>query len=95
MNTAKTSIFHIKTPEEKLEHREMVKQIVKSCMTSSCIVLGCIILFELFFYVNSIKHPKSFGDLLVWYQTGYITLFITSMICLVLCIFCWSNYEKI
>ena len=30
MNTAKTTIFHRKTPEEKLEHKEMVKQIVES-----------------------------------------------------------------
>ena len=94
MNTAKTTIFHRKTPEEKLEHKEMVKQIVKSCMTSSCIVLGCIILFELFFYVNSIKHPKSFRNLLVWYQGCYVTLLFSSIICLVLCIFCWCNYEK-
>ena len=94
MSTAYTSIFHIKTPEEKLEHREMVKQIVKSCMTSSCIVLGCIILFELFFYTNSIKHPKSFGNLLGWYQGCYLTLLFSSIICLILCIFCWCNYEK-
>lgn len=94
MNTAKTTIFHRKTPEEKLEHKEMVKQIVKSCMTSSCIVLGCIILFELFFYVNSIKHPKSFRNLLVWYQGCYVTLLFSSIICLILCIFCWCNYEK-
>ena len=66
MVMVKPDFLRKKTPQEKQEHREMVKQIVRSCLVSSAIVLVCIILFELFFYINSIQHPKSFGKLLVW-----------------------------
>ena len=88
------NLFRRKTEQEKQDHREMVKQIVKSCMVSSCIVLVFIILFELFFYFNSVEHPKSFGNLLGWYRTCYLVLLFASVIGLIMSVFCLCSYDK-
>lgn len=87
-------LFRTKTQQEKEEHREMQKQIVKSSLTSAAIVSFLVMLFELFFYVNSIRHPRSFGALGVWYRACYMTLLVSSAVGFLLVQYIRTHYEK-
>jgi len=88
------SLISNKSNQNSYDHNEMVKSIVKSCMNSTCVVLSCIIVFELFFYINSWIHPKGFRDLIIWYRACYLSLLIASIIGLILVIYSRRDYDR-
>ena len=73
---------------------ELVKSIVKSNLKSTSVVLLCIIVFELYFYINCWAHSARFGWIGPWYRACYLSLMIESIIGLVLVIYCNKNYDK-
>lgn len=75
-------------------HRELVKSIVKSCLKSTCVVLACIIVFELYFYINCWVHSARFGWIGSWYRTCYMSLLIASVVGLCLVIYCNKDYDN-
>lgn len=79
---------------DSTEHNEIVKDIVRSCLKSTCVVLSCIIVFELYFYFNCLNHAKRFGWIGPWYRACYLTLLIGSSIGLFLIIYCKKDYDN-
>lgn len=77
-----------------LSHDELVKSIVKSCLKSTCVVLSCIIVFELYFYINCWNHAKRFGWIGPYYRACYLSLLISSIIGLGMIIYCNKDYDK-
>lgn len=75
-------------------HDELVKSIVKSCLKSTCVVLSCIIVFELYFYINCWNHAARFGWIGPYYRACYLSLLIASAIGLCLIIYCNRDYDK-
>ncbi|MBQ0041863.1 MAG: diguanylate cyclase [Lachnospiraceae bacterium] len=82
------------TGEVTVNQDELVKNIVKTCIKSTCVVLVCIILFELFFYINCWNHAQRFGWIGPWYRACYLSLLIASVIALVMVIYCNRDYDK-
>lgn len=76
------------------EHDELVKNIVKSCLKSTCVVLSCIIVFELYFYINCWNHAKKFGWIGPYYRACYLSLLIASVISLFLILYCNKDYDN-
>lgn len=75
-------------------HDELVKKIVRSCFKSTCVVLACIIVFELYFYINCWNHSANFGWTGPWYRSCYLSLLISSVVALGLIIYCRQDYDK-
>lgn len=88
----KMSLF--KKSNENVNRDELVKSIVKSNLKSTSVVLSCIIIFELYFYINCWAHSARFGWIGPWYRACYLTLMIASIIGLILVIYCNRNYDQ-
>lgn len=86
------SIF--KKQEDNVNHDELVKSIVKSCLKSTIVVLSCIIVFELYFYINCWVHNARFGWIGPWYRACYLSLLIGSIVGLCLIIYCNKDYDN-
>lgn len=83
-----------KPNHDNSNHDELVKNIVKSCLKSTCVVLSCIIIFELYFYINCVNHASRFGLIGTWYRACYLSLLIESVIGLCLIIYCNKDYDN-
>lgn len=80
--------------QEKEDRDELVKSIVRSCFKSTCVVLTCIIVFELYFYINCWNHDSRFGVFGPWYRACYLSLMLASMVGLGLIIYCRGDYDN-
>ena len=83
-----------KIENNNTDHNELVKNIVKSSLKSTCIVLSCIIVFELYFYINCWNHADRFGWIGSYYRACYLSLLIASIVGLCLLIYCNKDYDK-
>jgi len=80
--------------QKKRPQDELVRNIVKSCLNSTCAVLVCIIAFELYFYINCVNHAARFGWIGSWYRLCYLSLLLASSIGLGLIIYCRKDYDN-
>lgn len=88
-------MFLFKTSnQDNTDHDELIKNIVKSSLKSTCTVLSFIIVFELYFFINSINHAKNFGWIGPWYRACYLSLLIESIVGLCLIIYCNKDYDN-
>jgi len=86
--------FLFKKSNDNTNHDELVKNIVRSCLNSTCVVLPCVIVFELYFYINCWNHDSRFGWLGPWYRSCYMSLLVASAIGLALIIYCRRDYDR-
>lgn len=86
-------IFRRNNVQTKQERDELLKDIVKSSLVSTCVVLALIASFELFFYINCWKHFSDFAAFGPWYRSCYMTLLISSVAGIVMILYCRRDYD--